>query len=105
MKTQTRFTPGPYLIADDKRFVYSLNEDGLKQPRICFQICQGYVSKHKRTTEDEVEATAELIASAPDLYAALDGIVAFWDKLTEEDALNDLHAEARAVLRKARGES
>jgi len=55
---------------------------------------------------EERASNARLIASAPDMYEALDRIITQWDtpnwKLNEKTGaiIND----ARAVLRKARGE-
>ena len=49
------------------------------------------------------DANAALIAAAPELYAALENLVA-WASLEETPRLADLLEAARAALAKARGE-
>jgi hypothetical protein len=51
----------------------------------------------------EWEANLRLIAAAPELLEALQGVVAFWDSITMEDSVNDLHIKARAAIVKATG--
>ena len=38
-----------------------------------------------------------------DLLAALEGVAAFWDSITTEDRLNDLHAKARDTIASVKG--
>jgi len=49
------------------------------------------------------EADVRLIVAAPDLLEALQEVVAFWDSITMEDHLNDIHVKARAAIAKALG--
>jgi len=46
---------------------------------------------------------ARLIAAAPELLETLQGVVRFWDSITESDCVNNLHAQARAAIYKATG--
>lgn len=48
-------------------------------------------------------ANARLIAAAPELLAALQGVVEFWDAITMEDSVNTLHVQAREAIAKATG--
>lgn len=49
-------------------------------------------------------ADAQLIAAAPELFETLQEVVAFWDSITMEDYVNDIHVRARAAIAKAKGE-
>lgn len=67
---KTKHTRGPWLIAD-KSFVYALNERGTNI--FWAHACGGWKGQNadERTSDEEVEANAKLIAAAPDLLAAL----------------------------------
>lgn len=55
-------------------------------------------------SRDTRAANARLIASAPDLFAALQAIVAAWDSPLEKRALSYTHLEtAKFALAKAKG--
>ncbi|WP_431276235.1 hypothetical protein ACQ858_08270 [Variovorax ureilyticus] len=54
-------------------------------------------------SEAEDFANALLIAASPELLDTLRAVVAFWDAITMEDAVNDLHVKARAIIAKATG--
>lgn len=56
---------------------------------------------HASWCADVVHPDMRLIAAAPDLLEALQGVVAFWDSITTQDCLNDLHVKAREAIAKA----
>lgn len=109
MTTQTMFTPGPYLIAEDGKFVYTLNAYGFN--RVWFHVTGGHVDNGYPTTDEETWAVASLAASAPDLYAALEVIVRDYDHRREKQGYHlgrsteAMVSAARAALRRARGEA
>lgn len=91
----TKFTPGPwYAMAgqgpiSDQAAVFDEGDDLIADCRP--------IDDDVRSVEEN-QANARLIAAAPDLYAALEGVIAVADRRTVEfDA-------ARAALAKARGE-
>jgi hypothetical protein len=51
----------------------------------------------------ERTANKNLIAASPELLEALQAVVAFWDSITMEDCVNDIHVKARAAIAKATG--
>jgi len=72
-------TPSPWLIADDsyQTFVYALNENGTN--RFDLSVRRGYERQPKhsegsRTSTEEIQANARLIAAAPDLLDVLEKI-------------------------------
>jgi len=97
MSTEKRFTPGPWLIAEtDRRFVYALNEKG--HNRFFAHV------QDPHTYKAELEATAALIASAPDMYAALEAILSDYEN-NSDTISNFTMLEIEAALKKARGEA
>jgi hypothetical protein len=97
-------TPGPWLI--DGTTVYALN--GEETNRFTCQVQGGHVAfrfdKAVRTSTFEREANARLIAAAPELLEALEGMLRASVTGGIEDAeLNALEAKARAAIAKARG--
>ena len=92
MTDQPKWTPGPWRADGDtyNRVVWSDADN-----RVCFMA-------HSNGLDDIRDiATSNLIAAAPDLYAALDGLLGLLDagSLYEPQAY-----AARAALAKARGE-
>jgi len=51
------------------------------------------------------EANARLVATAPELLEACKAVVKFWDSITEEDCVNNIHVQARIAIAKATGET
>jgi len=93
-----KFTPGPWYI--DKTTVYALNPQNFN--RFCAQV-QG-----AHTPIAELEATARLIAAAPDLLGALEELsAAYSDALRDEFNITEcpLIDKARAAIARAKGES
>jgi|SRR5690625_1381947 len=67
MKTETRFTPGPWNREDAT--VYTSAKDGGN--RFQAQFTRGFGDDGKRIDNEEVVANAVLAQAAPDMYAAL----------------------------------
>lgn len=88
----TQHTPGPwYLDAHDERGWFLLSESGpdiMAEPFDC------------------ADADARLIAAAPDLLSALEGMLEHADmgEINDEDTLEAVNA-ARAAIAKAKGEA
>lgn len=107
--TEPKFTPGPWHIGYGKT-VESLGGGdffaiGLKTDPDWTAIC---LLSPADSVSNIDKANAHLIAAAPDLYEALDGLLA---DITEYQEINFLGGEnnhwqvrARAALAKARGE-
>ncbi len=79
----TKFTPGPWKIAKNSNsFVYALNKCGTNR----FWLNVSAVGKLCATAE-EIEANANLIAAAPDMYAALEELLSMCER--QEDFNDD----------------
>jgi hypothetical protein len=101
--TETKFTPGPWIVQDP------LGPDQLSivagdDPATWADIAQIGVEPcdEHSPTKEQAHANALLIAASPDLYAALDDIVKLAAQLGAIDL--ELH-DALAALAKARGET
>lgn len=82
------FTPGPWTVSDNhgKRYIEPVGDN---EP--VAMVCRGHSGAYL--------SNANLISAAPDLFAALEGVIRVADRATVEfDA-------ARAALAKARGET
>ncbi len=87
MSGEPKFTPGPWSIV-----------------RYCEEIEIANIADIMHFYGGEAaDANAALIAAAPELYAALENMVA-WASLEDTPRLADLLGAARAALAKARGE-
>ena len=112
--TDTKFTPGPWFATRDDRddelcFISRCNDKSPFPINWIACCCTGI-------DQNEYEANAHLIAAAPDLYEALEGVSNVLDEITEyphvlselemKDAMRVDHAlhEARTALAKARGD-
>jgi len=102
--SETKFIPGPWAVDPDDRpgmehnnFVVLADAPHM---RICFMAHNG--PKH----QDVFDATAQLIAAAPDLYEALKPFAAALDRRESDDwplmTMADLR-RAAAALAKAEG--
>jgi len=87
----SKHTPGPWFVGKLTANVYFGNSSG----ELIAQ-CGGY--KFKQKPEHEEKANAHLIAAAPDLLEALQGVLRVADRATDE-----FHV-ARSAIAKAIGE-
>jgi len=86
-------TPGPWVVIKaDRGFIISANYGAYD------------VSVVRNVGNQDNEANARLIAAAPDLLEACKAVVKFWDSITEEDCVNNIHVQARAAIAKATGQ-
>lgn len=71
--TADAHTPAPWLLAETSGFVYALNDDGTNRFHFSIQAGHTQQSRHTsiRTSAEEVNANAKLIAAAPELLDAL----------------------------------
>jgi hypothetical protein len=70
--TNTKFTPGPWVVANGAQ-VWHSGHNTVESPRIC--TLQNAAKPVRQLSDDEMIANARLIAAAPDLYAALEGLM------------------------------
>lgn len=88
-------TPGPWEVGN-------LDRNGQRVVRgeievcTCWHHCVG-------SLEEQMEANARLIAAAPDLLAALAGIIEIGKRDLTNPKYDAYFEEARAALKKARG--
>ena len=94
---QPKFTPGPWAVSEDPRPGMEWNNEIVTAADYDNRIC--YMANGGKERADEFLANAFLIAAAPDLYAALEGVLRIADRKTVEFDV------ARAALAKARGEA
>ena len=99
MTDQPKWTKGPWPIKPTGDFKRIVIGDGLVDGPGGYEVAEVYSDDCDR---DEAMANAHLIAAAPDLYAALDGLLGLLDagSLYEPQAY-----AARAALTKARGQA
>ena len=110
----TKWTPGPWLsapvLSQETGYGWDINADEIWLGTV-FNSHRG----HEGFPADDVgEANAHLIAAAPELYAALEGVI---DNIEDYERVNNLHPSpgrhdcwqsvtiAKAALAKARGET
>ena len=93
--SDTKFTPGPWRY--DRT-----NGSPTTGEHMIAGAKPGYLAEVRDCGSGDVRANAHLIAAAPDLYAALDGLLGLLDagSLYEPQAY-----AARTALAKARGET
>ncbi len=105
---KTEFTPGPYsaVIEDHPSgdtgewyttFCIEAENEGKKRT-----FAQVFTF---RDNEDEAEATAHLLAAAPEMYGLLDMIQIFLEVSGDENTRIAFLTQIRKVLAKARGET
>ena len=96
---ETKWTPGPWVVQRDSgMYIY------ITQPHDTKNRVPGYYAEVRRFTSNtkQVEANANLIAAAPELYEALELLVVTNDNGGWPSAALVI---ARAALEKARGEA
>ena len=94
-----KFTPGPWIIS---RELSELSIGPVKDDADVCVLRSGLIEGREIPWAD-----AFLIAAAPDLYAALDGLASFvllWESASGTSLSGELLPAARAALKKARGE-
>lgn len=99
---KTEHTPGPWAVDPDDRPGMEWNNHIVQQASPHIAIC--FMTHSGKRDNSEAEANARLIASAPELLAALDLLVK--DVADYEAWQRPCHAldVAIAALKKARGE-
>jgi len=109
MSAKAQHTPGPWRVGDKTRGRFCVYQDGGYGKGVCV------MSNTQKTTADEVakygehgdnleaDANARLIASAPELLAALEGFHP--SKIKSHGEMAWAWETARAAIAKARGES
>lgn len=96
------FTPGPWMI-DNKTSVYKFNESGTN---VFWAQIQGGMTDGKsetKTSQEELEANANLICAAPDLLEALEAMVVTYEYEASMD--NPSLLAARSAIARAKGEA
>lgn len=90
----TRHTPGPWAVADVGEVVVCATGRTL---------CDVYSSP--TTGDEQADADARLIASAPTMLAVCEGLAAWWmkDGISGNSTLDELASQARTVLRDLEG--
>jgi hypothetical protein len=100
MANETKFTPGPWMFAEGNHRVFT--PDGSDD------VAFATASFERGRTYGEMVANARLIAAAPDLYAALDDIIAevlrYYKNGGAIEPLGKACAKAAIALRRARRE-
>ncbi len=106
--SESKHTPGEWLLVDHT--VYALNDQG--ENRFTALVQGGWVHRgsfsSERTSEDEKSANARLIASAPDLRAALVNLMTLVSPMVRGNkefsvTWRKYEREARAAIAKAEG--
>lgn len=94
---ESKPTPGPWrpvIIIDYRHAIRVVNDEG----EVARVVCGGDVSR------EEAEANARLIAAAPDLLATLEALLPAVGEFPRDPYTLGLVEDARAAIRKARGE-
>ena len=96
MTDQPKWTPGPWRVLNDEAIKVASSDGSLATVT--------HIHLRGRRDTSEVEANANLIAAAPDLYAALADLL---DREGDDtlDSVKAKWAAARAALAKARGQA
>jgi hypothetical protein len=107
MKTEPKWTPGPWRNGDPKNLMspghVMAKRDGWSSGYLVAACC-GASDSSDRGLRFEQIANADLIAAAPDLYAALDAMLRCEAEGGDLEDLRRVNAAAEAALAKARGE-
>lgn len=96
-------TPGPWAIDRDDRPGMAWNNHIVQADRPHMAIC--FMTHSGRADNSECEANARLIAAAPDLLEALEGLAPILDNDGPlVAAYADMRAKVDAAIKKARGQ-
>lgn len=105
MKTiKTKHTPGPWKVFDSK---YSINPGINAHPDLTIITfgCKNEIYGIMGRTHKEANANAQLIAAAPELLEALEGLMYIGERMEEESGETDPFIEkCRKIIAKAQGE-
>ena len=107
MKNTAQHTPGPWLrTKSGNTFQIVAGADGNGDPNQLVATVHPAAITIDHEPCDETKANARLIASAPDLLSALEGMLEHADmgEINDEDTLEAVNA-ARAAIAKAKGGS
>lgn len=96
MSNETKWTKGPWVIAFNGYYFDVGPKNNSKDITVFPNVCIG--------VPNELEANANLIAAAPELYDALNYIVTKWYGDVTDGGSDELN-KAISALAKARGES
>jgi len=103
--SEAKFTKGPWnqeSTGDGKRICIGL---GMFDGPNGYDVAEVYSDDVTEETCVEAQANAHLIAAAPELYEALDGLIGVTDRPSAPDYVRDAIRAAHAALAKARGEA
>lgn len=106
--SETKFAEGPWHLEEEANGYRAVSAPHAKPPH--FKLARVVWRMDDDDRSPQQEASAHLIAAAPDLYTALDRLLKYMgDDKEQPDPFappewNDLTAQARAALAKARGE-
>ena len=96
----SKHTPGPWLLSGNT--IYALMHAGRRKGDEQFKNrFSAYVQADRECPDDEHEANARLIATAPELLEALKACVLWMD--TNYERSEAAHRAARAAIAKAEG--
>lgn len=91
--SQFKGTPGPWEVVDDTPW------------QLWVKCHDGKNPLHESRLHRERLANAQLYAAAPELLAATQAIVNFWNRISSDGSpINELHAAALSAIAKATGE-
>ena len=107
--TDTKFTPGPWISDADHSNTWHPNissavDSNIFAGNICTVLSNLIYPGNDPKMHVEMKANAQLIAAAPELYAALDLALSH---MSEPDCViwRDIQSRAKSALAKARGET
>lgn len=100
-------TPGPWRIEDGTTLIWgNCNPDDRTSYGMGYPVADGHFPRRyctERPTIDEIDGNVRLIAAAPDLLAALKGLISMLDPSGDFDDPNSPIADAILAIAKAEG--
>jgi hypothetical protein len=101
-----KFTPGPWVVGESADNGIACVDTGYDYENISpIEICECWGEEDDKATTEISRANAALIASAPDMYAALEELLEFGQNKCGCGSSECTFCRARSALAKARGES